>query len=118
MDPKATPVRGNTTGRKILSSIDGAKTMTTNLKPADELKSVRDRIKELQTREAELREGIIAGSLDAVGVTAIAFVTKQTRKTFDRKAAEAELGDLSRFERPGETIVVRVQERVYEPEEG
>jgi hypothetical protein len=91
--------------------------MTTNLKPADELKSVRDRIKELQTREAELREGIIAGSLDAVGITAIAFVTKQNRKTFDRKAAEAELGDLSRFERPGEMIVVRVQERVYEPEE-
>jgi glycosyltransferase involved in cell wall biosynthesis len=68
-------------------------------------------------REAILREGIIAGELDSVGMMAIAFVTKQARRTFDRKAAEAELGDLSRFDRPTETIMVRVQERVYEPEE-
>jgi len=79
--------------------------VTTNLKPADELKSIRDRIKELQVREAVLREGIIAGTLDAVGVMA------------DRKSAEAELGDLSRFDKPTEVIAVRVQERVYEPEE-
>jgi hypothetical protein len=92
--------------------------MTTNLKPADELKSVRDQIKALQAREAILRDGIVSGEMDAVGVMAVAFVTKQNRRTFDRKAAEAELGDLSRFDRPGEMIVVRVQERVYEPEEG
>ncbi len=91
--------------------------MTTNLKPADELKSIRDRIKELQVRETELREGIIAGKLDAVGVMAIAFVTKQKQRRFDRKSAEAELGDLSRFDKPTEVIAVRVQERVYEPEE-
>ena len=91
--------------------------MATNLKPADELKSIRDRIKELQARETELRDGIIANTLDHVGSFAIAFVTKQARRTFDRKAAEAELGDLSRFDRPTETIMVRVQERVYEPEE-
>lgn len=92
--------------------------MTTNLKPADELKSVRDRIKELQAREAILREGIIAGDMDSVGVMAIAFVTKAQRRSFDRKAAEAELGDLSRFDHSVETITVRVQERIYEPEEG
>jgi hypothetical protein len=91
--------------------------MTTNLKPADELKSIRDRIKELQAREAELREGIIAGKLDAVGVMAIAFVTTSQRRTFDRKTAEAELGSLARFDKPTEVIAVRVQERVYEPEE-
>lgn len=89
-----------------------------NLKPADELKSIRDRIKELEAREKILRDGIIAGDFDAVGTMAIAFVTKQKRRTFDRKAAEAELGDLSRFDRPTEMVTVRVQERVYEPEEG
>lgn len=89
-----------------------------NLKPADELKTIRDQIKELETREAILRKGIIAGDLDHVGVMAIAFVTKQSRRSFDRKAAEAELGDLSRFDKPTEMITVRVQERVYEAEEG
>jgi len=92
--------------------------MIANLKPADELKSVRDQIKELQAREAVLRDGIISGEMDSVGAMAVAFVTKQNRKTFDRKAAEAELGDLSRFDRPGEITVVRVQERIYEPGEG
>ena len=93
--------------------------MISNMHPVDELKSVRDRIKELQAREAELRDRVINGKAsDAIGVMAIAFVTKQVRKTFDRKAAEAELGSLARFDRPTEMIVVRVQERVYEPEEG
>lgn len=92
--------------------------MATNMKPADELKSVRERIKELQARETELREGIISGELNPVGAMAIAFVTKQARKTFDRKSAEAELGDLSRFDRPGEVIMVRVQDRVFEEQEG
>lgn len=91
--------------------------MTTNLKPADELKTVRDRIKELQAREAELRDAIIANPADAVGNFAIAFVTKSKVSRFDRKAAEDELGDLSRFCKPTETITVRVQERVYEIEE-
>lgn len=91
--------------------------MSTNLKPADELKSVRDRIKELEAREKILRDGIASGDLDSVGVMSIAFVTRQARKTFDRKAAEAELGSLARFDRPVEMVVVRVQDRVFEPEE-
>lgn len=91
--------------------------MTTNLKPADELKSIRDRIKELQAREAELREGLITGAMDPVGAMAIAFVTKGKSKRFDRKAAEAELGSLARFDVLTEFFVVRVQDRVFEPEE-
>lgn len=88
--------------------------MTTNLKPADELKSVRDRIKELQEREKALRDGFVSGELDTVGNLAIASVTKQASRRFDRKAAEAELGDLSRFDVAGEMIVVRVVDRVFD----
>jgi hypothetical protein len=92
--------------------------MTTNLKPADELKSVRDQIKELQIREAILRDGIISGEMSATGAFAIAFVDKRKSKRFDRKAAEAELGELSRFDVPTEMTVVSVRERIYEPEDG
>jgi hypothetical protein len=91
--------------------------MTTNMKPADELKTIRDQIKVLQAREAELREGIISGKLDSVGHFAVAIMVKQNRKTFDRKAAEAELGDLSRFEVKGQITMLRVQERFYDEEE-
>lgn len=91
--------------------------MTTNLKPADELKSIRDRIKELQAREREIRDGLVAGELDTVGNLAIAFLTKQKSTRFDRKAAEEELGDLSRFDRVSEVVMVRVQERYFEEEQ-
>lgn len=90
--------------------------MTTNLKPADELKSVRDQIKELQAREKAIRDGLVSGDLDPVGAFAIATVARQASTRFDRKAAEAELGDLSRFDRVSEMTVVRVAERVFEEE--
>jgi hypothetical protein len=83
----------------------------TNLKPADELKSIRDQIKVLQDREAAIRAGLIDGTLDPVGNFAIALLTKSSSKRFDRKAAEAVLGDLSSFEKVTETVTVRVQER-------
>ena len=90
--------------------------MTTNMKPADELKTIRDQIKALQAREAELRDGLIAGEMDLVGNFAIASVTRQTRKTLDRKAAEAELGSLAKFEKPTEVTVVKVEDRIFDPE--
>lgn len=81
-----------------------------NMRPADELLFVRNRIKELQTREGELKDGIRSGELESFGDYAIAAVTKRKTKRFDRKAAERELGDLSRFDVEGEAIVIRVEE--------
>lgn len=84
--------------------------MTTNLKPADELLSVRQKIKEFQEREKELRDGIVSGDFDTHGDFAAVLITKRKAKRFDRKAAEKELGSLSRFEVETESTVVRVEE--------
>jgi hypothetical protein len=82
----------------------------TNLKPADELWSVRQKIKELKAREDELRDGILGGALDTHGDFAIATITKRNQKRFDRKAAETELGSLSRFDSQTEITMIRVEE--------
>jgi hypothetical protein len=84
--------------------------MTTNLKPADELLSVRQKIKELQDREKDLRNGIVSGDFDTHGDFAAVLITKRKAKRFDRKAAEAELGSLSRFDVETESTVVRIEE--------
>lgn len=81
----------------------------TNLKPADELLSVRQKIKELQDREAELKAGFKSGELDASGDFAMVLISKRPAKRFDRKAAEKELGDLSRFETVTESTVIRCE---------
>ena len=81
-----------------------------NMKPADELLQVRKRIKELQAREDELKEGFKAGTLSRSGDFAIVTVTKRKAKRFDRKAAEVELGSLKKFDIEGEAIVVGVEE--------
>jgi len=82
----------------------------TNLKPADELLSVRQKIKELQAREKHLRDSIVAGDLDTHGDFAAVVITKRKAKRFDRKAAEEEIGSLSRFDVETESTVVRVEE--------
>ena len=84
--------------------------MTTNLKPADELLSVRQKIKALQAREAELKDGMANGELPMDGDFAIATFTTRNSSRFDRKAAESELGDLSRFDVKAETKVLTVSE--------
>lgn len=84
--------------------------MSVNMKPADELLSVRQKIKELQDREAELRRGFMSGELNTSGDFAVVLVTKRKAKRFDRKAAEVELGDLSRFETETESTVIRCEE--------
>lgn len=81
-----------------------------NMRPADELFTIRQRIKELQVREDELSKAIKAGELETHGDFAIAIVSKRKTTRFDKKAAEAELGDLSRFNVEGESIVLRVEE--------
>lgn len=81
-----------------------------NMKPADELLQIRARIKELTAREEELKEGFKSGDLVRSGDFAIVTVTKRKSKRFDRKAAEAEVGSLVRFDVEGEAVVVRVEE--------
>lgn len=84
--------------------------MTTNLKPADELLSIRQRIKALQAREDEIKAGMKSGELEMSGDFALASLSTRNSSRFDRKAAENELGDLSRFEVKTEITVLTVSE--------
>ncbi len=84
----------------------------TNMKPADELLSVRSKIKALQEREAELKEGMTSGAMSMAGDFAVASLVKRASSRFDRKAAEAELGSLARFDVKGETVALLVAELV------
>lgn len=84
--------------------------MTTNMKPADELLTIRKRVKELQDREKEIKAAMQSGEMETHGDFAIARFVKRKSKRFDRKAAEAELGSLERFEVEGETTALLVDE--------
>lgn len=81
-----------------------------NMKPADELLSLRQRIKEMQAREKQIADGIKSGELSMNGEFSLVSVTARKTSRFDRKAAEKELGDLSRFDITGETLVLKVEE--------
>ena len=94
--------------------IDRITKMTTNLKPADELLTIRNRIKALQAREAELKAGMQSGDLPLEGDFAIACLSVRATKRFDRKAAEAKVGDLSAFDVAGETTAPLIEELVQE----
>ncbi len=80
------------------------------MKPADELLSIRQRIKELQSREAEIKGAMLSGEASTVGDFAIAHFAKRVTSRFDRKSAEAELGLLTRFDVKGETVTLMVDE--------
>jgi len=84
----------------------------TNMKPADELFSIRAKIKALQEREAEIKDGMTKGTMSLCGDFAAASIVKRASSRFDRKAAEAELGSLSRFDVKGETVALMVAELV------
>lgn len=88
--------------------------MTTNMKPADELLMLRKKIKELQAHEKELSAKIKNGDASMNGDFAIARTVKRKSTRFDKKAAEDELGDLSRFNVQSETIALMVEELVQE----
>jgi hypothetical protein len=90
--------------------------MNTNMKPADELLTIRKRIKELQAREKEISDGIKSGDLDDAGDFAIARLSPRKTTRFDKKAAEEELGDLSRFNVTGETVTLTLDELELAPE--
>lgn len=84
----------------------------TNLKLADELFTVRQEIKRLQAREAEIKDALSAPDADLSGAYTIAHWVKRGSTRFDRKAAEKELGPLDRFDVNGETVALMVSELV------
>ena len=90
--------------------------MNSNMKPADELYQVRQRIKALSEREAELKAAILEGSADTIGDFAMAWIVKRATTRFDRKAAEAELGSLERFDVKGDGWAVMVRPLTGEDE--
>lgn len=82
----------------------------TNMKLADELLSVRQKIKDLQTREGQIKDELSKDGADLSGQFAVAYFVKRGSTRFDRKAAEAELGSLARFDVKGETVALMVNE--------
>lgn len=84
--------------------------MTTNMKPADELLVIRQKVKELQVREAQIKDGMTSGDMQMGGDFAVAFFVRKKTRRFDRKAAEAELGSLAKFDVEGETVALMVNE--------
>ena len=81
-----------------------------NFKPADELAAIRERIKQLKAREAEIKAGMLDGSIEMSGDYSLARIVTRKSRRFDRKAAEAELGDLSRFMVETETQTLLIEE--------
>lgn len=84
--------------------------MNTNLKPADELFTIREKIKALQNREKELKTQMISGDASLQGEFTIARIVKRKTSRFDKKAAEEELGCLKRFNKTSETTALLIDE--------
>lgn len=84
----------------------------TNMKLADELLSIRQKIKTLKAREDEIKEAMQADPESMSGNFAVAFFVKKATSRFDRKAAEAEVRKLDRFDVKGETVALMVNELV------
>ncbi len=84
----------------------------TNMKLPDELFTIRQEIKRLQAREAEIKEALSLPDADMSGAFTVAHFVKRGSSRFDRKAAEAELGPLDRFDMKGETVALMVSELV------
>lgn len=83
--------------------------MKSNLAPADEIQKIREQVKALRKREADLKALLISGEAAKEGHFVRARLLTRKSRRFDRKAAEAELGDLSRFSKETETIVLKLE---------
>jgi hypothetical protein len=81
------------------------------LKPADELMEIRDRIKELEKREIEIRTELVEGRASLDGEFATVKLDRRKRRTFDRKSAEAEFGSLAQFDVLSEFVFVTVKRK-------
>lgn len=81
-----------------------------NMKPADELLTVRQRLRELKDREEVLREVLLGDPAARIGDFALVRVSQRATSRLDRKAAEKALGSLSRFDVKGSCDVLLVDE--------
>ncbi|MEM6906034.1 MAG: hypothetical protein AAF568_09085 [Pseudomonadota bacterium] len=79
-----------------------------NLSPADELGLLRDEIRRLKAREAELREALISEPAARRGADFRVEVKEQTRRTFDRTLLPPEITDDPRFWKTSVSQVVKV----------
>jgi len=64
-----------------------------NRKPADDLADVRSEIRALKEKEDYLRRKILSGDFDTAGDEYTVVLKTASQVTFNRKAAEEELGD-------------------------
>lgn len=85
---------------------------SSNMKPADEMLTIRQRIKELKDREDSLREILLENPAARVGDFALVRVSKRATSRLDRKAAEKVVGSLARFDVKGDCDVITVDEIV------
>jgi hypothetical protein len=83
--------------------------MLSNLAPVDEVQKIREQIKELKAREAELKALIVSGEASKDGQIMRARLITRKSKRFDRQAAEAELGDLTRFLVETEATILKLE---------
>lgn len=63
-----------------------------NVHPADELAAIREEIKQMQARESELRDMLLAEGADREGDQYRAIIVPSTRETVDKNALIADLG--------------------------
>lgn len=66
--------------------------MSTNVHPADELADIRSQIKALQSRESELRERLLSGTVSMRGDHWFATIEQSSRETVDKTALISALG--------------------------
>ncbi len=83
--------------------------MSSNLPPVDEILKIREQIKALKAREAELKALIVSGEASKEGHFVRAQLITRKSKRFDRQAAEAELGDLTRFLVETEATILKLE---------
>lgn len=83
--------------------------MSSNLHPVDELQKIREQVKALKAREAELKAMIVSGEASKEGQFVRAHLITRKSKRFNRQAAEAELGSIDRFLVETEATILKLE---------
>ena len=83
--------------------------MSSNLRPVDEIQKIREQVKALKAREAELKAMIVSGEASMEGQFVRAQLIARMSKRFNRQAAEAELGSLDRFLVETEATILKLE---------
>ena len=88
-----------------------------NIHPADELAALRDEIRQLQSREDELRAILLKDGADLNGDQYVASIQPSTRESVDKNALIAELG-MDHVRRFLKSTLVRSVKLVAKPSKG